>query len=68
MKRPRTIPTRPKKKIYRKPPVVGKDDKPIMGLRSNKNFIISNAVENILARITHFLIAYLSSTKNVTSK
>ena len=48
-KRPKTIATRPKKKIYRKPPVVGKDDQPIMGLKSNKNFIVSNAVENILA-------------------
>ena len=48
-KRPYTIPTRPKKKMYRKPPIVGKDDKPIMGLKSNKNFIVSNAVENILA-------------------
>ena len=48
-KRPKTIPTRPKKKIYRKPPVVAKDDQPIMGLKSNKNFIVSNAVENILA-------------------
>jgi len=26
-----------------------KDEKPIMGLRSNKNFIVTNAVENILA-------------------
>lgn len=25
------------------------DDKPIMGLKSNKNFIIANAVQNILA-------------------
>merc|ERR1712110_1098887 len=48
-KRPKTIPTRPKKKTYRKPPVVNKDDQPIMGLKSNKNFIVSNAVENILA-------------------
>lgn len=48
-KRPETIPARKKKKMYRKPPIVGKDDKPIMGLKSNKNFIVSNAVENILA-------------------
>jgi hypothetical protein len=26
-----------------------KDEKPIMGLKSNKNFIVTNAVENILA-------------------
>jgi hypothetical protein len=26
-----------------------KDEKPIMGLVSDKNFIVSNAVENILA-------------------
>ena len=48
-KRPETIPTRKKKKMYRMPPVVAKDDQPIMGLKSNKNFIVSNAVENILA-------------------
>jgi hypothetical protein len=36
--------------MYRKPPIVSKGDQPIMGLRSNKNFIVSNAVENILAR------------------
>ena len=53
LKRPKTIPTRPKKKMYRKPPIVGKDDKPIMGLKSNKNFIVSNAVENILARTNY---------------
>jgi len=26
-------------------------EKPIMGLKSNKNFIVSNAVENILSGI-----------------
>ena len=30
-------------------PVPKKDEKPIMGLVSDKNFIVSNAVENILA-------------------
>jgi hypothetical protein len=29
--------------------VPAKDEKPIMGLVSDKNFIVSNAVENILA-------------------
>jgi hypothetical protein len=29
--------------------VPGKDDKPIHGLVSDKNFIVANAVENILA-------------------
>lgn len=32
-----------------KPIVPKKDEKPIMGLKSNKNFIVSNAVENILS-------------------
>ncbi len=32
-----------------RPPVPKKDEKPIMGLKSNKNFIVTNAVENILA-------------------
>jgi len=30
-------------------PVTKRDEKPIMGLVSDKNFIVSNAVENILA-------------------
>lgn len=33
----------------RKVPVPKRDEKPIMGLVSDKNFIVSNAVENILA-------------------
>jgi len=41
----------------RKPPIPDKTDKPIMGLVSEKNYIISNAVENIL-----------SAPKNVDSK
>ena len=30
-------------------PVPKKEEKPILGLKSNKNFIITNAVENILS-------------------
>lgn len=34
-------------------------EKPIMGLKTNKNFIISNAVENILARsLFYFLLIF----------
>jgi hypothetical protein len=33
----------------RKPSIPKKDEKPIMGLVSDKNFIVANAVENILA-------------------
>merc|ERR1712216_594885 len=33
----------------RKPGVPGRDDKPVMGLVTSKNFITCNAVENILA-------------------
>jgi len=33
----------------RKPPVPTRKEKPIMGLKSTTNFIVSNAVENILA-------------------
>ena len=33
----------------KKVPVPNRDEKPIMGLVSDKNFIVSNAVENILA-------------------
>ena len=32
-----------------KEPVPKKDEKPIHGLKSNKNFIVANAVENILS-------------------
>jgi len=39
------------KEQERKPTVPKKDEKPIMGLKSSKNFIISNAVENILSGI-----------------
>mmetsp|Transcript_20632 Transcript_20632/g.24784 ORF Transcript_20632/g.24784 Transcript_20632/m.24784 type:complete len:248 (-) Transcript_20632:561-1304(-) len=40
-------PTNPKAKV--KAPVPAKGDKPVMGLVSAKNFVTSNAVENILA-------------------
>lgn len=33
----------------RKAPVPKATEKPVMGLRSNKNFIVTNAVENILS-------------------
>ena len=33
----------------RKPAVPKRDEKPIHGLVSDKNFIVANAVENILA-------------------
>ena len=33
----------------RKPQIPAKDDKPILGLVSDKNYVISNAVENILS-------------------
>jgi len=38
-----------KKEEQRRPPVPKKDEKPIMGLVSDKNYIVANAVENILA-------------------
>lgn len=36
-------------KEKRRPPVPKKEEKPIMGLTSDKNYIVANAVENILA-------------------
>ncbi len=33
----------------KRPPIPSKEEKPIMGLTSEKNFIVANAVENILA-------------------
>jgi hypothetical protein len=41
-------PSNPKTKI--RAPVPAKDDKPTMGLTSNKNFITANAVDVILAK------------------
>jgi len=38
----------------KKPPVPKKDEKPIHGLVSDKNFIVANAVENILAGKSDF--------------
>ena len=35
-------------KEKRRPPVPKKEEKPILGLTSDKNYIIANAVENIL--------------------
>jgi len=42
---------KPKKydESFKKPPIPKKDEKPIHGLVSDKNFIVANAVENILA-------------------
>ncbi|KAJ9455885.1 hypothetical protein DIPPA_21809 [Diplonema papillatum] len=33
----------------RRPPVPGQTEKPVMGLTTDKNFVVSNAVDNILA-------------------
>ena len=41
-------PSNPKQKI--RPPVPAKEEKPTMGLTSNKNFITANAVDVILAK------------------
>jgi len=35
---------------YKKPAVPKKDEKPIMGLKTQKNYIVANAVENMLAQ------------------
>lgn len=35
--------------VEKKAPIPAKDEKPIHGLVSDKNFIVANAVENILA-------------------
>ena len=37
------------RKVPKKPAIPKKEDKPIMGLVSDKNYIVANAVENILA-------------------
>jgi hypothetical protein len=45
-----------KYKDIKKPAIPAKDEKPIMGLVSEKNYIVANAVENILAGINSSLI------------
>lgn len=44
-----SIETQFQRAAEKKAPVPKKDEKPIMGLVSDKNFIVANAVENILA-------------------
>ena len=44
---------------YKKPAVPLKDEKPIMNLVSDKNFIVANAVENILAGKFCFLCFFI---------
>jgi hypothetical protein len=44
-----TAPTRPKEKV--KEPVPTRADAPLTGLRSNKNFVTTNAVEVILSQV-----------------
>ena len=39
------------KDTAKKPAIPKKDEKPIMGLVSEKNYVVANAVENILAGI-----------------
>ena len=34
----------------KKPAIPKKDEKPIMGLKTSKNFVLANKVENMLAR------------------
>jgi hypothetical protein len=43
---------------FKKPDVPKKDEKPIMGLVSDKNYIVANAVENILAGTLFSFISY----------
>lgn len=49
MRQTKLVPTVKKEKLKNRPPVPKKDEKPIMGLTSDKNYIVANAVENILA-------------------
>ena len=46
----------------KKPAVPARTDKPIHGLVSDKNFIVANAVENILAGKFFFLVGHFSQT------
>ncbi len=34
----------------KKPALVKRDEKPIMGLKTSKNYVLANKVENMLAR------------------
>lgn len=46
-----------------KPPVPARTEKPLMGLHTNKNFIKTNAVENIMAVPKKVLPAYADTKK-----
>lgn len=46
----------------RRAPVPKKDEKPIQGLVSDKNYIVANAVENILAGNDLFSFFFSSQT------
>lgn len=38
-----------------KPDIPKKEEKPLMGLQSNKNYIVLNAIDNILAGKFHLI-------------
>ena len=49
-----------------KPAVPKRDDKPVMGLKTTKNFVVSNAVENILSSKSFFyLLLHLSFAPSI---
>lgn len=59
---PKSQPTRFNRtlSVARKPPVPLRSDKPVMGLKTTKNFVVSNAVENILT------VAHKAPTKKTS--
>jgi hypothetical protein len=53
---------------YKKADVPKKDEKPIMGLVSDKNYIVANAVENILAGNSLLCLDELNSPKTANEQ
>ena len=51
----------------RKPPVPRHDEKPLMGIRTNKNFVNTNAVENIMSVAKKPLPKYVDTRNGDTS-
>lgn len=48
-----------KKRVNKKPAVPRRTEKPILGLQSSKDFVVGNAVENILAGPLTLVVALL---------
>jgi hypothetical protein len=68
LRRTNALPIQHKVKNYRCPAIPARTEHPIMGLKSNKDFIIANAVENILQRIFNTVDINFLAAKTIPIK